>query len=95
MVKHDENPADALQRHEFVEVIVRLAQDKFKEPKLCSTMAEAVTKILEEHIIMHGDIPNEWQEWRDEQLWTLEVNDVFEANLDLMKKLYAGFLAPM
>lgn len=28
------------------------------------------------------------QEWRRKQLWTLEVNDCFEINLEGLKKLY-------
>ena len=29
-----------------------------------------------------------WQDFRDTQLWTYEVNDILEANLKALKKLY-------
>lgn len=90
----DTNPQDALQRFEFVEVIVRLAQDKFYSPKLAPTMADAVSRILAENFFLHGDY-TEWQAFREKELWTLEINDIFEANLELLKKLYKMYLAPM
>lgn len=93
-VKVETNPQDALQRFEFVEVIVRLAQDKFYTPKLAATMAEAVSRILLENFFEYGDY-KEWQTFRDRELWTLDLNDIFEANLDLLKKLYKKYLAPM
>merc|ERR1740117_171405 len=33
-----------------------------------------------------------WQEFRDELLWTLEVNDVLEANLKNLQKIYDKFI---
>ena len=37
----------------------------------------------------------EWQEFRDRHLWSCDVNDVFESNLDLLKKIYNSYLKPM
>jgi hypothetical protein len=78
--KSEENPANALERYEFMEFLARIAEKKFKEPKICKTYTEAVEKLLEEHIFKLGD-KEDWQEFRDEKLWTIDVNDVFEANL--------------
>ena len=36
--------------------------------------------------------PEPWQSFRDDQLYCLEVNDVFEANLTNLKKVYESFL---
>ena len=38
--------------------------------------------------------PYPWQEFRDRELWCVEVNDVFEANMEGLKKLYAFFFDP-
>jgi hypothetical protein len=32
--------------------------------------------------------PEPWQEWRDELLWTIDVNDVMEVNLAGIQKMY-------
>ena len=29
-----------------------------------------------------------WQQFRDEELWTIDVNDVFEANLEGINKIH-------
>jgi len=40
--KSEENPANALERYEFMEFVTRIAEKKFKEPKICKTYEEAV-----------------------------------------------------
>jgi hypothetical protein len=30
----------------------------------------------------------EWQEFRDKYLYNIEVNDVLQANLEILKKIY-------
>jgi len=92
--KHEENPAAALQRYEFMEIIVRLADSKYKGTGVCATYAESVQKILSDHFLKLGDFTSEWQEFRDKELWTIDVNDVLEANLDLLDKCYKKYMAP-
>jgi hypothetical protein len=46
----EDNPTNALSRFEFMEIILRLAQSKYKETGICSTYEESLNKILEEHI---------------------------------------------
>lgn len=38
--------------------------------------------------------PDSWQEFRDEELWNLEVNDTLDANLEGLKKIYAHYWEP-
>ena len=89
----DDNPANALSRFEFLEILVRLAQAKFKETGLCSTFEESMTRLLDEFIFPLAN-PEPWQEFRDELLWTLDVNDVLEANLEGLKKVYTHYHEP-
>jgi len=35
---------------------------------------------------------NNWQSFRDHELWTQDVNNIFQANLDGIQKVYASFL---
>ena len=39
-------------------------------------------------------VPIPWQQFRDEELWTIEVNDVFETNLDGVQKLHQSYFTP-
>ena len=80
----DDNPSQALNRYEFLEIITRLAKEVFKDKGICETVHESIKKLLDEHIFKYGFF-DDWQEFRDKKLWTLEVNDVFLANLDLLK----------
>ena len=74
------NPGNAICRYQFLEIIVRLAGEKYKNPGVCGTFAESLSKLLNECIYTYT--PDPWQEFRDEQLWTLEVTDVFEFNME-------------
>ena len=38
--------------------------------------------------------PMPWQKFRDEELWTLEVNDLFETNFDGIMKLHGCYFTP-
>ena len=91
--KSEENPANALERYEFLEFLARIAEKKFKEPKICATYVESLEKLLEEHIFKLGD-KEEWQEFRDNRLWTIDVNDVLEANQEHLTKIYQRYFAP-
>jgi len=40
-----------LNRYEFVEIIVRLAEQKFKVPKICESLNESVLKLITEFLV--------------------------------------------
>ena len=49
--------------------------------------------IIKEYIVPKYDwVP--WQEWRDLELWTLEVNDMFYANLDHIRRIWTNYFSP-
>jgi len=91
--KIDDNPDKALCRYEFLEILCRIANAKFKETGICGSHSESLKKLLDEHILPNAN-PSPWQEFRDEQLWTMEVNDTLEANLDGLKKVYGYYFEP-
>jgi len=35
-----------------------------------------------------------WQSWRDQYLWTLEINDLLQANLDSLKLVHNYYITP-
>ena len=78
---------NTLFRHEFLEILVRIAAAKYKETGRARSYSQALRMMVESIITNYETRP--WQEFRDDSLWNLEVDAVFKANLDLLQKLHA------
>lgn len=91
--KNDYNPGDKLCRFEFWEILCRLAQQKFmlRESTIhCTTFAEGLEKLLTEYILKNFT-PDSWQDFRNKELWTIDVNDLYEANLENCRKVWTYY----
>jgi len=86
--RNDENPDRDLNRAEFFEILLRIANDKFKKPKLAETYAQALRKLIREHLLVYYDPVMTYQDWREKYLWTLEVEDIFKINAAALQRLY-------
>ena len=84
-------PRNALNRFEFMEIIVRLAGVKYYETKQVKTYAEATDLFITNYIQANFQ-PEPWQEFRNEQLWKIEVCDVYEANMQQLKRVYSHYV---
>lgn len=71
-------------RKEFIELFIRIGMIEF--PDLKAT--ESFEKILQ-HIHRANEASDSWQDFRDDQLWTEECHNIFEAN---RHELHAVFL---
>ena len=80
-------------RFEFLEGLVRIANAKYKETGAAATVTESFKMLLDECISENFEF-QPWQEFRNEQLWTLKVQDVFHANLDGIRRLMTAYLEP-
>lgn len=60
---------------------------KYRETGIVQTYPQALEKLIIEKIIPFFK-PDPWQGFRDEQLWTIDVNDILEANLENLRKIY-------
>lgn len=78
--------AKNMSRFQFYEAIVRVAYFKFKVPGLTDTVYEGLQKVMA--IITKKYDNYQWMGWRQEELWTLEIDDLYKANLKAMQKLY-------
>ena len=83
----EDNPDRELCRYEFMEILCRIADHKYRKKFVVDTLSEAVEKLIHDNIFKNFT-PAPWQSWREELLWNYEVSDVFEANAANMKKLY-------
>jgi len=89
-VAPDVNSSKLMMRFEFFEALLRLAVLMYKDTKITQTYAEAFQMLISEVIKPNYDwVP--WQEWRDLELWTLEVNDLFYANLEHIRRIYHSY----
>ena len=94
---------NGLCRAEFLEVLVRIAYDRFYKTKEVKTVAEGLRLLINDYIkpnvvpdvFVQGEVPMlwQWQGWREEVLWTLEVNDVLSANLQSIKLLFNRYIS--
>jgi hypothetical protein len=72
---------------------VRTSDQKFRTPKDTSpySYSQALDKLITQHILPMAKM-SPWQDFRDEELWTLDVNDVLEANLKNLEKIYNKYI---
>jgi len=94
LVDMEDNPDKSLCRFELLELLIRIAGAKYKDPKICSTYSESLERLLDDHFIPYCE-DLEWQEFRDDELWCLECSDILECNLEGLLKLYKKYLHPL
>ena len=73
-----------------MELLVRIAFEKYKRNKLSETVAEGLQMLIDESL-KPLDLCSQWQDFRDNVLWTEEVNDIFEANLSSIANIYKQY----
>lgn len=79
----DDNPDKELCRYEFFELLVRMAIAKFPN----YPPADALRKLVEEYMLTDPNLLSWWR-FRQELIWTLEVDDLLKANTHITRKLY-------
>lgn len=79
-VDQENNADDALNRFEFLEILLRFAKGKYIDLGDETQLAYAFSKFLQTYILPM--LPSLWplQSWRDEQLWTSEINEFMTVN---------------
>lgn len=82
-----DNADRALCRFEFYEIIVRIAQVKFYDQGYYEHLYLAVESLLENFILRFKVDKMEGQSWRDRELWTIEVDALFKANIKSISKV--------
>ena len=89
-----ENPkfstiGNTLVRFEFWELLVRISYAKYPT----FSYSKALEKLIEEKLRPYDHEP--WQKFRDNHLWTIEVNDILEANHKNLEKIYQSYFTPV
>lgn len=79
-------PEKDMSRFQFYESLVRLANLKYKQNNLTETVYEGVKLLID---VLKKRYDNYiWMGWRQDLLWTLEMNDLYKTNLTALTKLW-------
>jgi len=81
-------------RCEFLEFLVRVAKFKFLESGMCTNFTESWKMLYNNHIKPNSQNISEWQPFRKRDLWTLDVNDVLQVNLEGLKIVHQHYITP-
>lgn len=79
-------------RYEFMEILVRIAHDRFVRNKICTNVADALQKLFRDHILKFM-MSMDTNKWRKEMYVCEEVDLVLKAHkliLDVIFKKYSG-----
>lgn len=80
----EEGPGNALFRHEFLEIMLRIAYAKYTETLGKTKRYSDALKMMLEDMIPKWKPRMEWGNFRKEDLWTTEVDQIYRANLDIL-----------
>lgn len=86
------NPGNSLVRYEFLELLVRIANDKYVRNKVCQTNSQAFTMFIKDHL-KTGLAAHDSSIWRKTEYLNEEVDIVLKAHkpiLDAVFKIYSG-----
>lgn len=89
IVKAAYNPDRALVRYQFLEIIVRIAMEKYHKNKLCETPSEAV-KMLFDHTHKVFRTHN-LTGWRYKRYWNRECDQVYKHYMPVMKNIFKAY----
>lgn len=89
---YDPRVKNSLKRAHFIEVLMRVAKQKFVDTQIIKKMDEAIVSLIDNYIVKNiGDL-EKWQKLRQELFWTLPVNDILFANLKELRSIYNFYL---
>ena len=82
-----------LHRYEFIEILVRIAQEKFCAPKVAKNVQEAVEKLIVEYILPNNEKMTGF-DFRKEHFYSAKVDELLQKNESVLKEFFGKFLYP-
>lgn len=84
------NPGNSLVRYEFLEILVRIAMDKYIRNKIFNSYNQAMQRLLADHLV---PIMSTYKtdKWRNEEYYKEEVDLVLKANKDIFLVIYKKY----
>jgi hypothetical protein len=75
-------------RFEFIELLVRIAKAKYIDTNIHERYYSALDEFFEVDLKRYAINLHPTSTFRQNELYNIEVNDLFHANLEGLKKLY-------
>jgi hypothetical protein len=94
LVKNPRNPEKAIIRYQFLELWVRLAEQKFITSGTTTSYSEALQRILNEHVlpyIKQNDSLFNANKWREERYWNEKCDIVYKSYLPIVKSFFKKY----
>ena len=88
----EENDDSSLCRFEFMEIMARMAKIKYVEKKFEENVSDALERLLRNYILPNTIEHMEWQPFREQYLWNLDLDDLFKANTPSIQILFKKYL---
>jgi len=88
--RNPRNPDRALVRYQFMEGLVRIADQKYIGSGMASTYSEALKLLLQEHVVPYIS-KFDHQKWRIERYWNEAVDAVVKSYLPILKGVYKKY----
>ncbi len=85
--KAEDNPDRALCRYEYLEILVRIANRKYRESGRAAGAVDSMRMLLKAMFTEHDD--PEIHGYRLRRVWTLPVDDLLRGNLEELKTVFA------
>lgn len=84
------NPGNALIRYEFLEILVRIAHDRYIRTRQLKSILNAVTLLFESYLLPYM-IQYDASKWRVERYWKEEVELIFKAHKAIIDAVYQRY----
>ena len=89
-VRNPRSPPNSLVRFQFMEILVRIALDKYFKSGICTSQSQAVLNLMDNNIILNlGHVSA--QKWRSERYFFMSVETVIKANMALLQYTYSSY----
>jgi len=66
-----------MNRHQFIECLIRIAEEKYVKQEKTSSLSNAVERIMEEHCLQDAN-KHDTQQWREKWLWNENTDKVYK-----------------
>ena len=84
------NPGNSLVRYEFIEILVRIAGDRYVRNKIYSTINDSIERLIKDHLISIFS-KFRFDKWRLESYLCEEVDLVLRANKEVFNSLFKKY----
>lgn len=84
------NPWNALVRYEFVELLIRIAHERYVKSKICETIPEGFSRMIDENLLKVLSI-NDSNTWRFHEYINEDIDTILTSNKQVLLNIYKKY----